>query len=170
VKGSRNVETTQGTPGVALGGDGVKHRKGTIVNLDEVYQHEADVAIAHQKHGAFGSYWDQCQESGIGMLAKQLAHEACSRSVHLAQEWDEFVATMGVLRTAGAPNDLVVKMERSALAIAADSIDIAAVVGTATAEMDGLEYLYQRAISGTDCMDDVKFPRGRKEKRTTATS
>jgi len=93
------------------------------------------------------------------MLAKQLAQEACSRSVHLAQEWDAFVATMDALRTAGAPNDLVMKMERSALAIAADSIDIAATVGAATAERDEMELLYQRAISGTEYMGDVKLPR-----------
>jgi len=161
---------TISTPGVAFGGDDVKSGKGTIVNLDEVYQHEADVAIAHQKHGASGSYWDQCQESGIGMLARQLAHEACGRSASLAEEWDRFGATMAALRAAGAPGELVTKLEGSAVIIMSDAIDIAAVVGTATAERDGLEYLYQRAIAGTDCMDDVKFPRERKEKRTTATS
>ncbi len=161
------METTQRTPGVVPGGDGVKSGKGVTVSLDDLYEREADIAAAQD---GYNPYWSVCQETGIGMLAKQLAQEACSRSVHLANEWDTFVATMDALRTAGAPKDLVMKMERSALVIAADSIDIAAVVGAATAERDEMEVLYQRAISGTEYMGDAKFPRERKEKRTTTTS
>jgi len=158
------------TPGVVPGGDGVKSEKGVTVSLDDLYEREADIAKAQIKQGACMPYWNASQETGIAELARQLAQEACNRSVHLAKEWDAFVATMDALRTAGAPNDLVMKMERSALVIAADSIDIAATVGAAAAERDEMEVLYQRAISGTEYMGDVKFPRERKEKRTTTTS
>lgn len=42
--------------------------------------------------------------------------------------------------------------------IMSDAIDRVAVVSTATVERNGMDYLYQRAISGTESMDDVKFP------------
>ncbi len=159
------METTQGTRGVVSGGDDAKSRKGVTVSLDDLYEHEADIAKAEIKRGAYGPYWSACQETGIADLAKQLAQEACSRSVHLANEWDVFVATMAALRTAGAPKDLVMKMERSALAIVGHSIDIAATVGAATAERDEMEVLYQRAIAGTEYMGDVRSPRwGKKHK------